>query len=128
MRKIAASIAALVIGVVVGLSPAAPAAAGDASCVSGDICLYYGANLNGGVWSTPLNTTNYAGQYFFNCSASNCALNDNAASLWNRARFYDCTLCKDSYYRGGCIDVPTSTVYDGNELGGYANELSSHFF
>ena len=65
---------------------------------------------------------------FLQPSASNCALNDNAASLWNRARFYDCTLCKDSYYQVRCIDVPTSTVYDGNELRGYANRLSSHFF
>jgi hypothetical protein len=127
-RHVRALILAATVAMVATLGLATPAqAAHDGDCGSGEVCLYWSNSFSLGVADFGGDIANYTNYSFFHCSFS-CHLNDNAASVRNRARFSDVTLYIDSWFRGGAITVGNGQQMDGGQLGGYRNELSSHFW
>jgi hypothetical protein len=127
-RRIIGAVAAALVGATVFAGISSPAYATGSTCTSGDICLYWGSNWNGGIHAFYVEENNYQGYTFYHCTASNCELNDNAASLISKTRFSETMLCDNSYLRGGCMYVGIGDSVDGSEMGSHANELSSHTF
>jgi hypothetical protein len=121
-------VAALAAVAVLGLGGPAQARSYDGLCESGEVCLYWGYDYQGGVADFYNDIYNYKSFRFKGSGpGAGSSLNDNAASVRSKARFYEVEMCTDSYFRGECFDLgPGGEV---PELGSaFANELSSHFW
>jgi hypothetical protein len=95
------SIAAVVLGV--GLT-AAPAAANDGTCDSGDLCLFSDYAGQGGRWDDSEFVSDYSsGDNWWGTSTS---INDRSHSAHNRYNFFNAHLCEHSWYRGTDASIP----------------------
>jgi hypothetical protein len=127
-RHVRALILAATVAIVATLGLATPAqAAHDGDCGSGEVCLYWSYSFSAGLADFGGDIANYTNYRFFHCSYS-CHLNDNAASVRNRARFASASLHVDSWFRGGGVIVNNGQQMDGWQLGDYVNEFSSHIW
>src|SRR5690348_15356698 len=104
-HRIIGVVAAALLGLAAVTVVSSPSYADGANCNRSDICLYWGGNWNGGVHAFVAEQDDYTGLYFYNCSASNCQLNDNAASIISKTIFSTTMLCDNSWLRGDCMYV-----------------------
>ena len=100
----------------------------DGHCGGGEACLYYSGSFSGGLADFGGDIANYTNYSFFHCSASNCRLNDNAASIRNLSSFITVDFCVDSWFRGGEVGLDPLTSMNGTQLGGWRNRFSSHYW
>jgi hypothetical protein len=129
-RRIRAAmvVAAIAAVTVAGLGGPAQARSYDGLCESGEVCLYWGYDYYGGVADFYNDIYNYKSFRFKGSGpGAGSSLNDNAASVRSKARFYEVEMCTDSLFRGQCFDLgPGGEVPELSPT--FANELSSHFW
>jgi hypothetical protein len=105
----------------IAIAPTAAVAATDGDCGGSEICLYYGYRLQGPLYDTGGDVTNYSGKTFV---GSSFALNDNVASARSRAIWQECLIYENANYGGTYYMVESGSTV--NNLGIMANEGSSH--
>jgi hypothetical protein len=131
LHRVRSGLVALLLGAAATAALAVPASASsyDGICETGEVCLYWGASLNGGMADFYNDIHNYT-SFRFKGSGFGVGqnINDNVASLRNRGRVCNVTNYQHSWGRGDYTTTAPGEARNGASLGNLINQFSSHYW